>query len=311
MADEILLTGFGFIGRHVAAELLRRNLRVSVLDRRPSLETAVALGVQPILGDIRDGALMRHLVPSYDGVINLAGLLGTSELIEDPTAAIETNVVGALNVFQGCRTAHQGGRQVRCVQITVGNHFMNNPYSITKAMSERFAEMFNVEHGTDIRVVRVLNAYGPYQKHRPVRKILPNFIRAALIGEPLMVYGDGEQIMDMIHVRDVARILVDALLAPQLSGIISAGTGRRLTVNDIARMVIHAAGTASELQHIPMRPGEPKGSVVLGDPDTLSALGITPASLITFEAGVEETVAWYSTNRDSIGLEERKVGSLG
>src|SRR5437588_7793789 len=93
MADQILLTGLGFIGRHVAAELRRRNFRVAVLDRCPSLETASALGVQPVLGDVRDGGLIRQLVPAYDGVINLAGLLGTSELIDDPGAAIETNVI--------------------------------------------------------------------------------------------------------------------------------------------------------------------------------------------------------------------------
>ena len=59
---------------------------------------------------LEETTLVRQLVPSYDGVINLAGLLGTSELIDDPTAAIETNVIGAVNVFQGCRVARQLGR---------------------------------------------------------------------------------------------------------------------------------------------------------------------------------------------------------
>jgi len=297
MRREILLTGFGFIGRHVVEALTRRGFHVSVLDRRPNLETAQALGVQPVLGDVRDAALMRQLVPGYDGVVNLAGLLGTSELVDDPSAAIETNIVGAINVFQGCAAARRLGRDVHCVQISVGNHFMNNPYSITKATAERFAAMFNTEHGTDIRVVRVLNAYGPYQKHAPVRKIIPNFVRAALLGQPITIYGDGRQIMDMIHVRDVARILVEALLAPGLDGTVSAGTGRSLTVNDIASHVVRAAGSASTLEHVPMRRGEPPASVVLGDPATLQAVGVPADSLTPFEEGIEETVGWYAHHR--------------
>ena len=181
---------------------------------------------------------------------------------------------------------------------------MNNPYSITKTTSERFADMFNVEHGTDIRVVRALNAYGSYQKYRPVRKIIPNFVRAALVGEPVKVYGNGEQIMDMIHVRDVARILVETLLASKVTGLVSAGTGRRLTVNEIARMVIQAAGSSAQLQHTPMRPGEPEASVVLGERETLSAVGVAPESLIPFEEGIKETVDWYSMNREILDLKQ-------
>jgi len=196
----------------------------------------------------------------------------------------------------------QLGRRIPCVQITVGNHFMNNPYSISKATSERFATMFNTEHETDIRVVRVLNAYGPFQKHRPVRKIIPTFVRAALTGEPVTVYGDGEQVMDMIHVEDVARILVDGLLAPTLSGIVSAGTGRRLTVNEIADSVIRAANSSSKVQHLPMRPGEPEHSVVLGEPETLTQLGIHADLLVDFERGIGQTVHWYDANRPFLGL---------
>ncbi|MEO8383455.1 MAG: NAD-dependent epimerase/dehydratase family protein, partial [Acidobacteriota bacterium] len=224
-------------------------------------------------------------------------------LVDDPSAAVDTNITGALNVFQGCRTARALGRDVTCVHITVGNHFMDNPYAITKSTSERFARMFNIEHGTDIRVIRVLNAYGPYQKHQPVRKIIPTFIRAALLGEPVRIYGDGEQVMDMIHVRDVARILVEALFAPQVDGILSAGTGRRLTVNDIAQRVVDAAQSASQIDHLTMRPGEPERSVVLGDPTTLSCLGTGATFLVPFETGIVETVDWYANHRDFLGLD--------
>ncbi len=74
---------------------------------------------------------------------------------------------------------------------------MNNSYSITKTCAERFAWMFNREHGTRISVVRALNAYGPGQKSEPVRKIMPNFILPALRGEAIIVYGAGSQVMEI------------------------------------------------------------------------------------------------------------------
>lgn len=304
---KVLITGFGFIGRHVAQELLARGCEVSVLERKPDLNTMNALGLNPVLGDIRDAELMRDIASYYDGVINLAGLLGTSEMIDDPIPAVNTNIIGAINVFEGCRRAAKATHPVRCVQITVGNHFMDNPYSITKSTSERFAKMYNTEHATDIRVVRALNAYGPYQKHFPVRKIVPNFIRAALQNAPIKIYGDGEQIMDMIYVGDVANILVAALFVEDVIGIISAGTGRRTTVNEIAKAIISIAQSTSSLHHVAMRPGEPEHSVVLGEPETLRSVGIEPSSLTNLEDGLTKTVAWYKQNRSFIGLEHNIV----
>jgi nucleoside-diphosphate-sugar epimerase len=306
---KVLITGLGFIGRHVAKELLDRGCEVSVLERKPGLKTMIALGLNPIVGDIRDAELMRDITSYYDGVVNLAGLLGTSEMIDDPIPAVNTNIIGAINVFEGCRRVAKGGSGIRCVQITVGNHFMDNPYSITKSTSERFAKMYNTEHGTDIRVVRVLNGYGPYQKHFPVRKIVPNFIRSALQNEPIKIYGDGEQIMDMIYVEDVAKVLVEALFIESLTTIISAGTGRRSTVNEIAEAVVSIAQSTSELHHVAMRPGEPEHSVVLGEPESLRSVGIEPSSLTDLEQGLNKTIAWYKQNRSFIGLEP-SVGEL-
>src|SRR5690606_5412820 len=94
-----------------------------------------------------------------DGVIHLAGVLGTSETIKEPAPAVETNIMGGLNIFKGC---YNYGK--RASYISVGNYWMNNSYSITKDTAERFAWMFNRELKTEISVVRALNAFGPYQK---------------------------------------------------------------------------------------------------------------------------------------------------
>lgn len=303
---KILVTGgTGFIGAHTLDRLLQLGHTPLVLDHHPNPKRTTALlqlGVGVALGDVRDITAVDSLVAQSDGVIHLAGVLGTAETINEPTPAVDTNIFGSLNVFQACRRNNKP-----CSYITVGNYWMNNSYSITKTTAERFAWMFNREHGTKISVVRALNAYGPGQKVGPVRKIMPNFVIPALRDEEITVYGDGSQIMDMIYVDDVADIMIRALLVdhgqhrfdprrddreddvPRFE----AGTGRHTTVLEIAQMVIACAGKG-RIKHAPMRPGEPEQSIVVGDPETLRPLynGELP-QLTCLEEGIERTIKWY------------------
>ena len=114
----------------------------------------------------------------------------------------------------------------------------------------------------------------------------------------LNFYGTGGQIMDLIYAGDVARILVNALWADSPGEFVSAGTGRPLTVLEVARLVIEAVGSRSEIVHAPMRAGEPEHSVVVGEPETLTRIGIDPSALVPFEEGVRKTASWYRENRD-------------
>lgn len=290
----VVTGGMGFIGRHTVAELLESGHDVVVLDRQRRADPWNGR-VSIVLGDVRDREIVTETVQQCDAVINLAGILGTMETIDDPYPSVDTNVRGALNVFQACRTTKGRPEGVRGVQISVGNYFMNNSYAITKRAAERFALMFNREHGTRIAIVRGLNAYGEWQKHKPVRKIIPNFVLRAVNGRPIEIFGDGEQIMDMIYVRDLARILVLAATTDHgcYTKIMEAGTGRKTTVNEIAKLVALYGGNSCGVRNLPMRAGEPERSVVLGDPATLAPLGIRSGDLVPLEEGLRRTVAWY------------------
>jgi len=291
---KILVTGAGgFIGKYVVEELLKHDIGVIAFDHHEKANDPVPDGVSRFLGDTRDFTSVSEAVALSDGVIHLAGVLGTQETVNEPRPAVETNIIGGLNVFQAIR--HY---RVPAVYIAVGNHWMNNSYSITKTTAERFAFMFNKEHGTHIAVVRGLNVYGPRQKAYPVKKIMPNLIMPILKGEPVTIYGDGEQVMDMIHARDIADVLVRALLQDHgvYDRVFEAGSGNHTTVNEIAKHVTDILGRG-EINHVPMRPGETERSVVVGDPETLRSLysGQLP-EFIPLADGIKETVGWYEKN---------------
>lgn len=297
MTTTLVTGGNGFIGRYVVRHLLATGRDVLVFDRHGHTPEP---GAELILGDIRDATSVTDAMAHADSWIHLAGVLGTQETIANPLPAAETNVLGGLNVLQAAAQYGLPG-----VNIAVGNHWETNTYSISKTTVERFCDMYRRYRDLPVTVVRALNAYGPGQSvaapYGPskVRKIIPSFVCRALAGDPIEIYGDGQQVMDCIHAGDVADILVTALkrteIAGGLPGVIEAGTGRPTTVNDIASEVLKAVGKG-EIVHTQMRPGETPGAVVLADTSTLAPLSIGPEDLTLLEDGIAETVDWYRTN---------------
>lgn len=313
---KILVTGAsGFIASHVIDHLHSLGHNVIFLDRKSPLgldQCDVPFNFQGmdqyVVGDLQDAGVVSEAIAYSDGVLHVAGVLGTSETIDNPLPAVQTNILGGLNVLQGIKQHKKRG-----VYITVGNYWMENTYSITKTTMERFVYMFNNEHGTEVAVVRALNAYGPRQKSKPVRKIMPNFILPALRNEPITIYGDGSQVMDMVPVEFVAEVMVKALLVdhgmyrthplkgkygdPDIK--FDCGSGRATTVNQIAQTVIDVVGQGS-VQHVDMRAGEPVGSVVLGDPTSLKPLFNNHVPVIeSLESGVARTVEYYREHMDA------------
>lgn len=244
----------GFIGRRVCDRLRQ-------------------VGHEPIgfdhPSDVRDPAAL-HLALSTRGVgavINLAGVLGTTETFRNDARAVDVNVCGAVNVFDAAWAA-----DVPVVQIGTGHKGQPNPYAITKAAAEDLGLARARYRGERITVVRAFHAYGPGQKmcppHGPgVVKIVPSFVCRALAGMDLEVYGTGEQLVDLVHVDDVAVTLVDGLRAPS-GTVLEAGTGKPTSVLDAARTVIEACGSRSRVVHVPPRVGEPEGAVVVASDPT-------------------------------------------
>lgn len=257
--------GAGFIGSHVVDRLLKVGHEVVIFDHLLTHKASPRPGVEVMQGDAKNATDVSELGAHVDGIIHLASVLGTQETIEDPIPAAMTNLEAGLNVLMTARKY-----SLPVVNIAVGNWWMQNTYSLSKSLVEQYVEMFRNEHGLRACNVRCMNAYGPNQSVAPpfgaakVRKITPSFVCRALSGWPLQVYGDGQQISDMVYVGDVARVLVEALeycardQVPQYC--IEIGPLTSSTVREVAELVARVAedlgAPAGELEFLEMRPGE-------------------------------------------------------
>jgi len=293
---KVLVTGgAGFIGLHTVEELIKWGHSPVIFDhydRRHNYPCPV------ILGDVRDDVAVTEAMAHVDAFIHLAAVLGTQETIKNPRPAAQSNLVGGLNILEAASQYNKPG-----TYIGVGNHWMNNTYSISKTMIERFIQMFNKERGTRVNIVRAMNAYGPRQRPVPpwgdsmVRKITPSFVCRALTGMDIEIYGDGTQISDMCWVGDVAKAMVIATEKAAEGEVfpeaVEVGPEKNKTVNQVAELIVDLSESKSKIVHLPMRPGEIPNAIVSADVSTLKYVGMSDPSLMPLEEGMAITIDWF------------------
>jgi len=290
--------GGGFVGTYVCEELLSRGYTPVIMDRHDKKNYVE--GCEFFLGDVQDEVAMMEFAAHVDGLIHLAACLGTQETIKNPRPAAKTNLMGGLNFLEAVAQYNIPG-----VYIAVGNYWMNNPYSITKNMIERFAFMYNKDRGARVNIVRAVNAYGPRQlaatpyAEGKVRKITPAFICRALCGESIEIYGDGQNISDMVYVGDVAKALVNALEHAEKGLVfdesIECGPKYHHTVKEVAELVNELTGNKAPIKYLPMRPGEQSGVDVTANFDTLNQIGMDVQFLTPLEVGMKKTVDYFKS----------------
>ena len=244
MTDRLFITGVsGFIGRHVAAEALRRGYEVGGMDRSPGAPSDVRF----TRGDIRDEDTVRRAVAGYDHVVHLAAVTSNVEFVRCPAQAYDVNVTGFLVVADA--VARAGGESLLYASSAAVYHdsfsedsvldgrAQRNHYAKSKLMNEMMAASYADVSGLRTCGLRFFNTYGDGENDKgDYASIVTIFLRARRAGAPLVVYGDGSQARDLIHVHDAARITLDLLERGSCS-VYNVGTGIATDYRTIASLI--------------------------------------------------------------------------
>jgi nucleoside-diphosphate-sugar epimerase len=291
---SVVIGGGGFLGRAIVGALLERGRSVIAFDRKPAGHSELS-GVHVVSGDITDRACLDELFDGADEVYHLAGALGTTELDSELRNSIHTNVLGSLNVFEAAIDHH-----VPRVFFASKVHIWLNAYTITKHAAEQIGRLLAQRHPTRICSLRYLNLYGPGQKLYPVRKVLPTFAAQAMRGLPIQVFGDGEQLIDMLFVDDAARMTIDFLESGFVDRAIDCGSGVGMTVNELARRTNEFFSSDAGIQHVPMRRGEVVTTrQAVADVRDFEAF-VGPVRLTDWDLAFKTTLEWYRDLDDHV-----------
>jgi len=311
MATILVTGGAGFIGSHVAAELLRRGHAVRVLDNfsTGSRKNLAAVGgeVELVEGDIRSYERTHAATKGVDCVIHLAALPSVPRSIQDPLTTNEVNVTGTLNVVLAARDA--GTQRVvfassssvygRAQELPKTEKLVPqpiSPYGVSKLAAEQYCMGLNAVYGIEVAALRYFNVFGPRQDpSSQYSGVIPKFLSQALDGVPLVVYGDGAQSRDFTYVDNVVAATLSAS-ERRLDGplICNVGCGSAHTVIALAEAVGRVAERAVQIEYVPARPGDVLHSFA---DITLAreALGYKPT--VDLEEGLERTLDWMLTER--------------
>ena len=300
---RVLITGgSGFIGSHLV-EHLQGTAEIVVLDnlRSGCRRNLDGFDHTFIEGSVTDSSAVARAMDGIDLVYHLAAMISVPESMARPRECVDINVTGLLHVLETAASAGVKKLVLASSAAVYGdnpsvpkNEDMTpepkSPYAITKLDGEYYLEMFRREGRLDTASLRFFNVFG--QRQDPASAYaaaVPIFIRKALSGEPITIFGDGGQTRDFIHVRDIVAALVHAATHPDLTGTTNVGYGTSMTVNELAARIIRLSGSSSEIIRLPERPGDVRHS--RASIDKLLATGFRHVS--SLEQGLAETLEWF------------------
>jgi UDP-glucose 4-epimerase len=311
---RVLVTGgLGFLGSNLALALRGLGARVTVIDalsdgdggNRANLRGYDDISV--VVADIADTAATTPLVANAELAFNLSGKVSHIDSVRDPLADQHANAVSQLSFLEQCRKhnpelriVHTSTRQIYgradTARVTEDSPVRPiDPNGVSKFSADAYHRMYARDFGMPTAVLRLTNTFGPRQLVRHARQgFIPWFIRLALEGQEIKVFGDGEQTRDVTYADDAVEALLRVGALPELTGqVFNVGASEVHSVRSIAEAAIRAAGSGS-LTLVPFPPDKLKidvGSVACDFSALTAATGWVPVT--SLETGVERTVAFY------------------
>jgi UDP-glucose 4-epimerase len=265
----LVVGGAGFIGSHIAEQLLTLGANVVVLDDLSNGKKSNVPGakgsLQILQGDVRDFDF--DSLGKLDGIFNEAARALVPSFA-DPVTDLLVNAGGTIRLLE-----HARKHDVKLVHASSGSVYGNptkipisenhplrpiSPYGVSKLASEFYCSMYFLDYGLDVVALRYFNVYGPRQTVNEEMGVIPIFVSRALRKEPLRIFGDGKQTRDFLNVRDVVSANLLAYKSDRSRGQIMniGGGGDEVSIDDLAHMVMSLCGFDSSLVYADPKPGD-------------------------------------------------------
>src|ERR1700745_4341161 len=300
--------GAGFIGSNTVDELVRRGYRFVVLDDLSSGKEENLADVRNkitlIKGSITDIEVVRKAMHEAEYVIHLAARTSVPKSVKDPVETNRINIDGTLNVLVGARDAKVKrivfaasssayGETPTLPKVEKMEPQPISPYGVTKYVGELYAQTFGRTYGLENASVRYFNVFGPRQDPTSQYSgVLSRFMLAVIQNQPPVIYGDGEQSRDFTYIDNIVDETLRACDAKDAYGrVFNGGTGARITLNQVIKLLEKIAGKKIKPKYDPPRTGDIRDSqadISLAQ----KVLGYQPT--VQFEEGLRRTWNWYS-----------------
>ncbi|NKE36544.1 NAD-dependent epimerase/dehydratase family protein [Natronococcus sp. JC468] len=297
----ILITGgAGFIGSHLATELVEAN-DVRVLDNLTSGERAkVPEGTTLIEGDLRDEDTLERATEDVDLIFHEAALVSVQGSVEAPLTSHDINATATLELFEAAR--REDARVVLASSAAIYGHPEQvpieesdsktpaSPYGIDKLAIDHYARRYNDLYDLETVALRYFNAYGPGQTAGDYSGVISIFCDQAINDESITVHGDGGQTRDFVFIDDIVKANIKAATTDYVGMAYNVGTGQTVTIQELAETIVEVTDSASEITHTEGRDGDIRHSEA--DISAIqSDLGYEPT--VSLSEGLEQTIDWY------------------
>lgn len=311
MERALVTGGAGFIGSHLVRELIERKVQVRVLDSLVTGNRAnwgeLGEQVEFYENDILDPGACQNACENVDAVFHLAALISVQQSIEAPDRADNINTGGTLNmllaardqkvkrfVFSSSAAVYGNTEVVPTPEETLPMPL--SPYGIQKLTGEHYARNFFLLYGLETVCLRYFNVYGPRQNPQSeYAAVIPKFITRLLAGEPVTVFGDGEQTRDFCSVQDVVAanlLAAETTHFAALGNVCNIANGTQTSLNQLLAQLGQLLGQELQVNYTEARSGDIRHSSA----DIQRArtnLGYTPQ--VTLETGLQQTLEYYQT----------------
>ncbi len=301
---RILVTGgCGFIGSHIV-EHYQGKAEIRVLDnlRSGNIDNISGFDFEFIEGSIVDQESVQKAVAGVDLVFHLAALVSVTESMGNAIECTQLNTIGSLNILEAAARANVRKVCFSSSSAIYGDTPVNpktesmtpepkSPYAISKLDGEYYCQLFHNEGRVNTCSLRYFNVFGPRQDpESQYAAVIPKFVDQALRGEPITIFGDGEQTRDFVYVKDVVAVNAFVAESPELHGVFNVAYGNRITVNELANRIISLTRSDSKITHLPPRPGDIMHSTAaVGE-----LLGTGFEIVDRFNEGLQTTVEYFS-----------------